>query len=209
MNKEQMIFAAAGAVAGGVVGFAIGYFALKSKVTKDNDEKLERQFKQAHANEEALKDEIEELKHQKESDEEEYQELVEEYEPEEDDADILDEDGEEVEIAPADLKHRDPRVLRGDWTQGPWCDEDGDIDFNQEELWYYMSNELLVDEDGEVRNETDTIGNNLRRYGFLSGQGSSDEVWVRNYDQETDYLVHRCLAPDEEITEEEDTEDET
>lgn len=206
ITKREVIFAAAGAVVGGAVGFGVGYTLLKKKVTKDNNEKLDNQMSQLVKSKEnydkLIKEKEEESKNtvEKETPEEtdisqkEYEEMVDKLEYE--DFDILQEQH---------FTHRDPKVL----GKSPVDKDDPDISFPRESLTYYMGSELLVNESGDLLDETDTIGNNPRRYGFLQGRGDANAIWVRNYDLETDYLVTRTIrdiSEDYDIQEESDEE---
>lgn len=210
MSKREMIFAAVGAAVGGAVGFTIGFKIVKKKVEKNSQEKLDREMKQVNDLEESLRKQINKLDEESNDFETEndipeetyndYSNLIKEEDVEVEPGidDICEEEIKVVETPPA--KHRKPRVLKRD-------DSEEDPGFYKEDVYYYMSNELLLDSDGNILNETDTIGNDLRRYGFLQGQGSADEVMVRNYDLETDYIVHRrsCAPEDDfEFMEEQD-----
>lgn len=206
MNKREVIFAAVGTVAGGAIGFAIGYKALKKNVEKDSREELDREMKQVVDLENKLNEMIKKQETETEDDipEEvfnEYHDLVQEENVEVDPS--VDDICEEIEIVDTPpVKHRKPRVLKKDDTEKM-------PDFYKEDIYYYMNSELLLDADGHVLNETDTIGNDLRRYGFLQGQGTADEVTVRNYDLETDFTVKRraCTPEDDNFVFVEDSDE--
>lgn len=222
MSKRELIFAAAGVVVGGAVGFAIGYKALKKKVEKNSQEKLDRQVQQLNDFEESLAEQYRWFTEEDEKDpapaKKSAKERVKNHHdsakntfPSKDDVrkynnviddvkcdDDITEEG--FTVVTNSGKYRKPKVL----GKEPKDLNDPDLEFDQEELYYYMSNELLVDENGDTINETDYIGNDLRRYGFMRGNGTLDYVWVRNYDHQVDYLVHRYASPDDSFMEEQD-----
>lgn len=84
-------------------------------------------------------------------------------------------------------KHKKPKVLGAEKTDP----DDPSTDYKAENIYYFMRSEVLTDKWGHVINETDTIGPNPRRFGFMNGQGKADTIWIRNYDRERDYLLHR------------------
>lgn len=211
MSKRELIFAAAGVAVGGAVGFAIGCKALKKKVEKSSQEKLDREMQQVNDLEEKLHEKIKEVEEESKSETEpseddisEYAETIDDldYNPEDEDMDEETADiySDEFQVTQEPVKHRKPKVL----GKEPKDPNDPDLEFDQEELYYYMSNELLIDDNGNPINETDYIGNDLRRYGFMRGNGTLDYTWVRNYDHQVDYLVHRYASPDDSFMEEQD-----
>lgn len=203
MNKERMIFGIAGAVVGGAVGFFAGYKLLEKKVQKDHDAKLKREVEQLKTMRETPEgNDISEDENpeKKETEVQEFSEIIDDLQyrfkdneesEEEAVSDIYDEEFE-VKI---NEKHRNPKVL-GKTQMDP---DDPDLKYDSEELFYFMDDDILTDSDGHHIDETDTIGKSLRRYGFMQGGGDLDSVWVRNYDFEVDYEVHREAGSSSEM----------
>ena len=203
MNKERVIFGIAGAVVGGAVGFFAGYKLLENKVRKDHDEKLKREVEQLRTMQDIPEENDiseDENSEKKEKEVQEFSEIIDDlqygFEDEEESeeeavSDIYDEEFE-VKI---NEKHRNPKVL-GKTQMDP---DDPDLKYDSEELFYFMDDGVLTDSDGHHMDETDTIGNSLRRYGFMQGGGDLDSVWVRNYDFEVDYEVHREVGSSSEM----------
>ncbi len=203
MNKERIIFGIAGAVVGGTVGFVVGYKLLEKKVKKEHSEKLEREVEQLKTMSESDISPTEEKDSEKkpkkdEKDTQQFSEIIndlqygfDEESKEEAVDDIYDEEFE-VKI---NEKHHNPKVL----GKAQMDSDDPDLKYDSEELFYFMEDDVLTDSDGHRIDETDTIGNSLRRYGFMQGGGDLDSVWVRNYDFEVDYEVHREVGSSSEM----------
>ena len=203
MNKERLIFITIGTVIGGISGFVIGYKLLEKKVQTEHEKKLQREVAQLRPeatdqdnytekdipNESESRDDADEEANQK------YEDLIDNLDYEIID-DALDEDVESDDISDEDVevtikkKHQNPKVLGKTQLDR----DDPDLKYDSEELFYFMEDNVLTDADGKHVDEFNTIGNNLRRYGFFQGEGDFDTVWVRNYDYEIDYEVHRDVG---------------
>lgn len=187
MNKREMIFGIAGAIVGSAAGFLIGYKMLEKKVQKEHEEKLQR--------------EVDQLSNREDTDEDisgknytEIHNVFKEYEVNEDPAeqetdeeeDSMEDNSDDIEVT-VNHKHHAPKVLGKSQIDV----DDPDLRYSSEELYYFMGDDVLTDSDGNIIDEVNTIGRNPRRYGFMKGSGDLDGIWVRNYDYETDYLIHR------------------
>lgn len=90
---------------------------------------------------------------------------------------------------------RPPKVLGED----PYDPEDPDTSYDQQEVYYFMQSNTLVDDDDHIRDEVETIGRKPRQFGFLQGNGKADDMWIRNYAQEMDYhLIRKNAAVSDE-----------
>lgn len=196
MNKREMIFGIAGVVVGGTTGFVIGYKLLEKKVQKKHDEKLHREVEQLRNTENGSEES--DISETSEQDVEEYEEIVDDLQyavdEESEDENMKDICDEGVEVT-INKKHQKPKVL----GKTQMDIDDPDLKYDTEELYYFMEDRVLLDANGQAVNEIDLIGNNLRRYGFMQGEGDLDTVWVRNYDYEVDYEVHRDIGSSSEM----------
>ena len=196
MNKREMIFGIAGVVIGGSVGFAIGYKLLEKKVQKKHDETLQREVEQLRNIECGTKKC--DISDASEKDAEVYEEIVDDLQyavdEESEDENMKDICDEDVEVT-INKKHQKPKVL----GKTQMDIDDPDLKYDIEELYYFMEDKVLLDTNGQAVDEIDLIGNNLRRYGFMQGEGDLDTVWVRNYDYEVDYEVHRDICSSSEM----------
>ncbi len=204
MNKREMIFGITGVVAGGMLGFLTGYKLLEKKVQREHDEKLQRQVSQLHNIEDSTdaKD-TNDISDVSETEMKDFNTMVNdlkygldknEVENEHEDESMNSVSDDDVEITII-KKHRKPKVL----GKTQMDIDDPDLKYDSEELFYFMEDKVLTDTNGLLVDESDLIGNNLRRYGFMQGEGDLDTVWVRNYDYEVDYEIHRDAGSSSEM----------
>lgn len=196
MNKREMIFGIAGVVVGGATGFLVGYKMLEKKVQKEHDEKLQREVEQLSNSENGSEES--DISETSEQDVEAFGKMVDDLQyavdEESEDEDMKDICDEDVEVT-INKKHQKPKVL----GKTQMDIDDPDLKYDTEELYYFMEDKILTDTNGHQVDEIDLIGNNLRRYGFMQGEGDLDTVWVRNYDYEVDYEVHRDIGSSSEM----------
>lgn len=203
MNKERLIFITIGTVIGGISGFVIGYKLLEKKVQTEHEKKLQREVAQLkpevtdqdNDTEKDISKESDSHDYSDEEDNQKYKDLIDNLDYEIID-DASDEDVESDDISDEEIevtikkKHQNPKVLGKTQLDA----DDPDLKYDSEELFYFMEDNVLTDADGQHVDEFNTIGNNLRRYGFFHGEGDLDTVWVRNYDYEVDYEIHRDVG---------------
>lgn len=186
MNKREMIFGIAGIIVGGATGFIVGYKMLEKKVQKEHEEKLQREVEQLTNPVDTVEEDV------SETSDPEIHNVFKEYEIDEDPAEFAEEEepmediSDDIEVT-VNRKHHAPKVLGKTQIDV----DDPDLKYSGEELYYFMGDDTLTDSDGNIIDEVNTIGRNPRRYGFMKGSGDLDGIWVRNYDYETDYLIHR------------------
>lgn len=172
-------------LAGTVVGATVAVLICKSS-TK---EKLMRQAEELHAHYKALQEPQEEQKpvqeetnvrHIKPELMEKYQAVITKYEKYNNDKTLH---NPEVKVQTAD-------------TWGPYpIDEDKVNDDNLQPTWYYHSNGVLVDANGEPLNDEkidQTIGLNFKDYFGEVNPEDYDTIYVRNEKTGCDYEICYC-----------------
>lgn len=209
--KEKIIFGGIGFAAGTLVGFLVGYKLLDKKLRKEYCEKLDRVTTELNAKETDSSDYDDYNDSKKAEDSKEYDKIISNLRYKVDE-DTIDEENNEADtnttennpedVSDGDIsvekeppkKYRSPKPL----GENEFDENEPDLVYPVKDIYYFMQSELLTDENGQLLNETDTIGNKLRGWGYMSGQGK-DDIWVRNYELETDYHVHRklCAIEDE------------
>lgn len=71
-----------------------------------------------------------------------------------------------------------------------------DVDYEKKDLYYFTTDDVLTDEDGNHVNEEEFIGTRPRHFGWMS---NDDEcIYIRNNPKETDYKVwkEKCASSD-------------
>ena len=77
-----------------------------------------------------------------------------------------------------------------------WNTDFPEADYEREDLYYFVSSDVLTDEDGNVKDEKETIGPRVRQMGWMN---NSDEViYIRNHPKEMEYRVfkQKCAVED-------------
>ena len=69
----------------------------------------------------------------------------------------------------------------------PIDDEYPDIQYEESTIYYFTTDDLLTDEDGNAIDELEILGDKLRKFNWYSGD--EEEVWVRNNPKKMDYHV--------------------
>lgn len=196
MTKDNIIFAAIG----GAIGFFVGYKLLEKKVKNDYKEKLDRVVETISSKEAPdevssdYNDIVSDLMYEATEEEigaendEDDTDISEDSEDEEETSDDYYED-DEVVIKPAPKKKSIRPKILGKTNLDP-DDIYGNMNYGEEDVYYFMRSDILTDSKGEILPETDTIGSGLRRIGYMQGRGDPD-IYVRNYSTEMDYYVHR------------------
>lgn len=227
--RKDVIFCIAGIIGGAVGGFFGGKLLIKKKLEKEYEEKLADVAATLHGEDYILKSDAEKAaaaredrafydgrnyQHKKDYEfiikgkfpasievEIEDDDALEEVPPNEDPDNVYQVNPDQTATITQDAVHvgykstKDPKMLGKD----PYDDSDPNTKFDTQDLYYYMESDKLVDEYGHPMNIHDTIGDKPERCGYLRGSGSLDDIWIRNYDHETDYLVHRknCAVEDD------------
>lgn len=212
ISKENIIFLGIGAVA----GFVVGYKLLEKKVKADYKEKLDRVTAQvsAPANKDEKDDDsdavaispkqkddyeslVSDLMYKASEEADEAEKAHDDISPEtENKAAIEDQDADyeddEVTIkrnVPT-KKHKKPKMLKGGRDYDP--DDPVGNEYEEVPLYFFVKSDQLTDENGNALNETDTIGVDLRRIGFMREDYEGPQSqWIRNYDEEKNFLVRR------------------
>lgn len=164
MNKELVkdILKVAGGLA---VGLGIGYVIGKKAGQKETEEPEE------------------------EVSEDDYKEVMDKVEVQEDDGDILEtplREDEDIRVSEP-KKHHGPKIL-GDSDVDP---DDPSLEYAVDFLYYFTDDDCITDSDGKEVDENLTIGPKVRQIGFMRGKDGEEEIWIRNYDHETDYCLTR------------------
>ena len=111
--------------------------------------------------------------------------LMEHPEEPEEESDILEESP--VKKPKEDDEMKEPRLISEDKF------DDGDDTYSKETLYFYQDDDVLTDEDEhELDNELEYLGNTLDKFGFRD----NDEqlIHVRNEEKKTDYEVIKVFA---------------
>ena len=71
-----------------------------------------------------------------------------------------------------------------------------ETDYDHKDLYYFTGDDILTDEDGNIVNEEEFIGNKPRQFGWMAND--EDRIYIRNHPKETEYAVwkERCLSTD-------------
>lgn len=69
----------------------------------------------------------------------------------------------------------------------PIDEEYPDIQYEESTIYYFTTDDLLTDEDGNAIDELEILGDKLRKFNWYSGD--EEEVWVRNNPKRMDYHV--------------------
>lgn len=73
------------------------------------------------------------------------------------------------------------------------CDPEWpDIRYDAEEILYFISDDVITDSFGNYLDEEETVGKDLRRYGWYVN--SQEDIWVRNVNNEVDYHIVKVDA---------------
>lgn len=168
MNKE-LVKDILKVTSGLIVGLSVGYVIGKRAGLKQSEE-----------TEDEEKEEVSE---------DDYKEAMDKTEVQEDDGDILEtplKEDEVVRVAEP-KKHHGPKIL-GDSDVDP---DDPTLEYDVDFLYYFTEDDVITDSNGEEVDENLTIGPKVRQIGFMRGKDDEEEIWIRNYDHETDYCLTR------------------
>lgn len=71
-----------------------------------------------------------------------------------------------------------------------------EIDYDRKDLYYFTTDDVLTDEDGNHVDESEFIGVRPRQFGWM--ENAEDVIYIRNNPKETDYKVwkERCASTD-------------
>ncbi len=71
-----------------------------------------------------------------------------------------------------------------------------DVDYEIKDLYYFTTDDVLTDEDGNHVDEAEFIGTRPRQFGWM--ENSEEVIYIRNNPKETDFKVwkQRCASTD-------------
>lgn len=81
-------------------------------------------------------------------------------------------------------------------TREDWESDFRETDFEQKDLYYFTTDEVLTDENGKILNEAEYIGVKPRQFGWMAND--EDRIYIRNFPKETEYVVwkEQCSSID-------------
>ncbi len=83
--------------------------------------------------------------------------------------------------------HGDDILILGDNQ----LDEDfPDLTYDAKDLYWFAGDNVVTDDEGNLVNEEETIGSELRKRGWVY-KSNKDTIWVRNNSDETDYCIYK------------------
>lgn len=77
-----------------------------------------------------------------------------------------------------------------------WDTDFPEIDYDKQDLYYFTTDNVLTDEDGNVVDEAEYIGLKPRQFGWM--ENDEERIYIRNNPKETDYQVwkEKCASTD-------------
>ena len=77
-----------------------------------------------------------------------------------------------------------------------WDTDFPEVDYDHKDLYYFTTDDVLTDEDGNVVDEEEFIGSKPRQFGWMSND--EERIYIRNNPKETDFQVwkEKCASED-------------
>ena len=77
-----------------------------------------------------------------------------------------------------------------------WDTDFPEIDYDHKDLYYFTTDDVLTDEDGNHLDEAEYIGTKPRQFGWMNND--EEKIFIRNNPKETDYQVwkEKCASTD-------------
>lgn len=81
-------------------------------------------------------------------------------------------------------------------TEDDWDTDFPETDYEREDLYYFVDDDILTDEDGHQLPENETIGPKVRQVGWM--QSKDENIYVRNHIQQKEYRIFKefCSVED-------------
>lgn len=81
-------------------------------------------------------------------------------------------------------------------TRDEWESDFQEIDYEKKDLYYFITDDVLTDEDGNHVDETEYIGVKPRQFGWMAND--EEKIYIRNNPKETDFQVwkEKCASTD-------------
>ena len=75
-----------------------------------------------------------------------------------------------------------------------WDTDFPEVDYEHKDLYYFVNDDVLTDDDGNPVDEEEYIGKRPRQFGWMSND--EEKIYVRNNPKETDFQVwkHKCSS---------------
>ncbi len=77
-----------------------------------------------------------------------------------------------------------------------WDSDFREVDYEKKDLYYFTTDDVLTDEEGNHLDEAEYIGVKPRQFGWMAND--EEKIYIRNNPKETDYQVwkQRCASSD-------------
>lgn len=81
-------------------------------------------------------------------------------------------------------------------TRDEWESDFQEIDYEKKDLYYFVTDNVLTDEDGNHIDEEEYIGTKPRQFGWMAN--AEDRIYIRNNPKETDFVIWKenCASTD-------------
>lgn len=75
-----------------------------------------------------------------------------------------------------------------------WDTDFPEVDYEHKDLYYFVNDDVLTDDDGNPVDEEEYIGKRPRQFGWMSND--EEKIYIRNNPKETDFQVwkHKCSS---------------
>lgn len=129
------------------------------------------------------------------TDPEDIQNVIDDPENEETYEERIDREQEEISEAMSEYRKKNKDkivpIQRDEWdTDFP------EIDYDKQDLYYFTTDDVLTDEDGNIVDEAEYIGSKPRQFGWM--ENDEERIYIRNNPKETDFQVwkEKCASTD-------------
>ena len=81
-------------------------------------------------------------------------------------------------------------------TRDEWESDFQEVDYDKKELYYFVTDGVLTDYDGNHIDEEEYMGTKPRQFGWMSN--GEDRIYIRNHPKETDFVIwkEQCASED-------------
>ena len=107
------------------------------------------------------------------------------------------EEREEIEMSQAMAEYR--KKNKGKIVpiqKDEWDSDFSEVDYDKKDLYYFTTDDVLTDEDGNHLDETEYLGVKPRQFGWMAND--EEKIYIRNHPKETDFQVwkEKCASID-------------
>ena len=101
----------------------------------------------------------------------------------------------EASMAMAEYRNKNKGKI-APMTRDEWESDFQEVDYDKKELYYFVNDNVLTDEDGNHIDEEEYMGTKPRQFGWMDN--SEDRIYIRNNPKETDFVIwkEQCASED-------------